>query len=332
MSYQKIGIVGGGAWGTALAAAVCKSGRDALLWAYETETVKDVNTDHVNRTYLPDVPLDPSIRATGDMVEIAAQDAILMVAPAQHTRKIASDLSGLLPEGRPVIMCSKGIEQKTASLMSQVLTETLPQAVPAILSGPSFASEVARGLPAALTLACEDEELGLELAQSIGHVAFRPYWSNDIIGAQIGGAIKNVLAIAAGIVHGRKLGDNAHAAIMTRGFSEMVRFGAVLGGRAETMAGLSGLGDLILTCGSPQSRNMSLGIALGEGKTLDEVLGARKSVSEGVYTASVVAKIAEENSLDLPICAAVHTVVSGSSSVDDAITDLLARPFGAEQE
>lgn len=330
MTYQKIGIVGGGAWGTALAAAVCKSGRDALLWAYEGDTVAEINSSHTNTTYLADIPLDPKLRATGDMLEIAAQDAILMVAPAQHTRAIAGQMADILPAGRPVIMCSKGIEQKTASLMSQVLAETLPKAVPAVLSGPSFASEVAQGLPAALTLACEDEALGQALAKSIGHATFRPYWSSDIIGAQIGGAIKNVLAIAAGIVRGRKLGSNAHAAITTRGYSEMVRFGTALGARPETMTGLSGLGDLILTCGSPQSRNMSLGIALGEGKTLDEVLGARKSVSEGVYTASAVAGIAKDKGLDLPICLAVQAVVSGSSSVDDAITDLLARPFRAE--
>ncbi len=255
-----------------------------------------------------------------------------MVAPAQHTRTIAADLAASLPEGRPVIMCSKGIEQGSAKFMSQVLAEALPQAVPVILSGPSFASEVALGLPAALTLACDDEKLGEALSQAIGHSTFRPYWSRDVIGAQIGGAIKNVLAIAAGIVRGRKLGSNAHAAITTRGFSEMVRFGVTLGARPETLTGLSGLGDLILTCGSPQSRNMSLGIALGEGKTLDEVLGARKSVSEGVYTASAVAEIAAAKALDLPICSAVHAVVSGAASVDDAIADLLARPFRAELE
>lgn len=332
MSFEKIGIVGGGAWGTALAAAVCRSGRGALLWALEPETVAEINASHVNSAYLPDISLDPELRATNDLTEIAAQDLILMVAPAQHTRSIAAQLSDILPEGRPVIMCSKGIEQGSTKLMSQVLEETLPQAIPAILSGPSFASEVAQGLPAALTLACNDETLGETLARAIGHAAFRPYWSSDIIGAQIGGAIKNVLAIAAGIVRGRKLGSNAHAAITTRGFSEMDRFGTALGGRPETLTGLSGLGDLILTCGSPQSRNMSLGIALGEGKTMDEVLGARRSVSEGVYTASAVAGIAKEKDLDLPICAAVHAVVSDEASVDDAITELLARPFRAELE
>lgn len=330
MAYQKIGIIGGGAWGTALAQAVIKSGRDALLWAFEANTVRDINEGHVNKTYLPEISLDPSLRATGDLADIAACDVILMVAPAQHTRAIAGELAKVLPEDRPVVMCSKGIEQTTRKLMSQVMAEALPQAIPAVLSGPSFAAEVAHGLPAALTLACEKEELGEALSQSLGHATFRLYWSGDLIGAQIGGAIKNVLAIAAGIVAGKELGKNAHAAITTRGFAEMVRFGKALGGRTETLTGLSGLGDLILTCGSAQSRNMSLGVALGEGKTLDEVLGERKSVTEGIYTASAVVEIAQSSGLDLPICEAVHSVVSGEVGVDAAIKELLARPPRAE--
>jgi glycerol-3-phosphate dehydrogenase (NAD(P)+) len=330
MTYQKIGIIGGGAWGTALAQAVIKSGRDALLWAFEAGTVREINEDHLNRTYLPEISLDPSLRATGELADIAACDAILMVAPAQHTRVIAGALAKVLPDERPVVMCSKGIEQTTRKLMSQVMAEALPQAIPAVLSGPSFAAEVANGLPAALTLACEKEEMGEALSLALGHATFRLYWSGDLIGAQIGGAIKNVLAIAAGIVDGKNLGKNAHAAITTRGFAEMVRFGKAMGGRTETLTGLSGLGDLILTCGSPQSRNMSLGVALGQGKTLEEILGARKSVSEGVYTASAVVEIAQNSGLDLPICAAVHSVVSGESGVDEAIEELLARPPRAE--
>jgi len=330
MAYRKIGITGGGAWGTALAQAITRSGRDALLWAFEAGTVRDINEAHVNRAYLPDIPLKPSIRATVDLGEIAECDTILMVTPAQHTRAIAEQLGQVLPEGRPVIICCKGIEQTTRKLMSQVMAEALPQAALAVLSGPSFASEVARDLPAALTLACQDEALGEDLALALGHDTFRIYWSNDVIGAQIGGAVKNVLAIAAGIVAGKQLGLNAHAAITTIGYSEMVRFGKALGARAETLAGLCGLGDLMLTCGSRNSRNMSLGVALGEGKTLDEVLGSRNSVSEGVYTASAVIEIAEVSGLDLPICAAVHSVVSGEETVDQAIEDILARPLRAE--
>ncbi len=329
-AYRKIGIAGGGAWGTALAQAVTRSGRDALLWAFEADTVRDINEAHVNRAYLPDIPLDPALRATADLGEIAQCDAILMVTPAQHTRAIAGQLANILPQGRPVIICSKGIEQTTRKLMSQVMGQALPQAEIGVLSGPSFASEVARDLPAALTLACEDEALGEALALALGHDSFRIYWSNDVIGAQIGGAVKNVLAIAAGIVAGKKLGLNAHAAIVTFGFSEMVRFGKALGAREETLAGLSGLGDLMLTCGSRNSRNMSLGVALGEGKTLDQVLGSRKSVSEGVFTASAIIEIAEVSGLDLPICEAVHLIVSGAVNVDQAIEDILARPLRAE--
>ncbi len=331
MEFRKIGIVGGGAWGTALAQATRKAGGEVLIWAHEAETVTAINARHENTDFLPGISLDPEIRATGALADIAACDIILMVAPAQHTRAIAAELGRFLPDERPVVLCSKGIEQKSHRLMSQVLVEAMPQAVPAVLSGPSFAAEVAQGLPAALTLACADSELGEAIAHAIGHAAFRPYWADDLIGAQIGGAIKNVLAIAAGIVRGRELGSNAHAAITTRGFAEMVRFGTSLGGRPETLTGLSGLGDLILTCGSPQSRNMSLGIALGQGQTLEQILGARRSVSEGAYTASAVAEIAELHDLDLPICSAVNSVVAGTASVDDAIENLLARPFRAER-
>lgn len=331
MAYQKIGIVGGGAWGTGLAQAVRQAGRDVRLWAREFETVAAINETHQNPGFLPGIALDPAIRATSNLAEIAASDVILMVAPAQHTRAVAAELSALLPDERPVVLCCKGIEQTTDKLISQVVAEVMPQAVTAVLSGPSFAEEVARGLPTALTLACADEGLGVELCHALGHPAFRLYWGDDLIGVQVGGAIKNVLAIAAGIVRGKQLGSNAHAALTTRGFGEMVRCGAALGARPETLAGLSGLGDLLLTCGSAQSRNLSLGIALGEGRKLDDLLGARASVVEGVYTASAVMDIAREHGLDLPICAAVQAIVSGSISVDEAIESLLARPFRAER-
>lgn len=330
MAFETIGIVGGGAWGTALAQSVVKAGRGAQLWAYEYETISDINDHHQNRTYLPGVSLDRKIRATGKLSEIAETDALLMVVPAQHLRAISTDLAPHLPEGRPVIICAKGIEQKTDKLMGDVLAEALPHAALAILSGPSFAAEVARGLPAAVTLACEDESLGRDLAYAIGHTAFRPYWSDDVIGTQIGGAVKNVLAIASGIVLGKELGNSAHAALTTRGFAEMVRLGTALGARPETLSGLSGLGDLLLTCSSTQSRNMSLGKALGEGKTLNEVLGARKSISEGVFTASALSELAETHDLELPICQAVNAVVSGQLGVDEAIEGLLSRPFRSE--
>lgn len=330
MSVRSIGIVGAGAWGTALAQVVRQAGREVVLWAYEIETIADINEHRQNRVYLPGVRLDRRIRATSRLQDIAAQDAVLMVAPAQHVRWAGEQLARHLPDGTPVVICAKGIEQASGKLLSRVLEEALPQAVPAVLSGPSFAGEVARGLPTAVTLACADEALGARLAHAIGHKSFRPYWTDDLIGAQIGGAVKNVLAIAAGIVVGKALGASAHAALTARGFSEMVRFGQALGARPETMSGLSGLGDLILTCSSPKSRNMSLGQALGAGQSLDQILGARTSVTEGIYTASAVAAIAAERGLDLPICCAVHQVVSGARSVDEAIGELLARPLRAE--
>lgn len=328
--FRTIGVVGAGAWGTALAQSLRRAGRDTVLWAFEPETAEAITSRHENAAFLPGIALDKDLRATDRLADMAACDALLLVTPAQHTRRVAEELSRLLPDERPVLICAKGIEQSSRKLLSEVLAEALPQAVPAVLSGPSFADEVARGLPAALTLACSDERLGTKLSHLIGHRAFRPYWSSDVTGAQIGGAIKNVLAIAAGIVVGRKLGANAHAALVTRGFYEMSQVGEALGARFETLAGLSGLGDLVLTCGSPRSRNMSLGVALGEDKTLDEVLGARRSVSEGVHTASAVTRIARDHGLDLPICAAVDAVVAGRLSVDEAIASLLARPIRAE--
>jgi glycerol-3-phosphate dehydrogenase (NAD(P)+) len=330
MSFDKIGVIGGGAWGTALAQSTSVAGREVLLWAYEFETITDINDYHQNRTYLPGVKLDPKIRATGKLKEIAACDAILLVTPTQHVRAIAADLNPHLADGKPLVICAKGIEQSTRKLLSEVLSETTPKAALAVLSGPSFAAEVARGLPAAVTLACDDEALGEKLAYAVGHTTFRPYWSDDLIGAQVGGAVKNVLAIGAGIVIGKQLGASAHAALVTRGFNEIIHLGESLGAQLETLTGLCGMGDVMLTCSSPQSRNMSLGIALGQGETLEDVLGSRKSVSEGVFTASAVIEMAKERKLDLPICAAVESVVSGAATVDQAIEELLARPLRAE--
>jgi len=330
MSFDRIGVVGGGAWGTALAQSTTTAGRDVLLWAYEFETITDVNDYHQNRNYLPGVKLDPRIRATGKLQEIAACDAILLVTPAQHLRAIATDLNPHLADGKPLVICAKGIEQSTRKLLSEVLAEVTPKATMAVLSGPSFAAEVARGLPAAVTLACGDEALGEKLAYAVGHTTFRPYWTDDLVGAQVGGAVKNVLAIGAGIVTGKELGASAHAALVTRGFNEIIHLGEALGAQLETLTGLCGMGDVMLTCSSPQSRNMSLGIALGQGKALENVLASRKSVSEGVFTASAVVEMAKERKLDLPICAAVESVVSGAATVDQAIEALLARPLRAE--
>ena len=330
MTYDSIGVIGGGAWGTALAQTMRLAGRDTLLWAREAEVVAEINGSHVNTPFLPGVALDAGLRATSGLGEIAAQDVVLMVAPAQHLRATATALAGRLPKGKPVVICAKGLEQATGKLLGQVLAETLPQATQAVLSGPSFAADVARGLPAALTLATADETLGEALAVALGYRHLRIYWSSDTIGVQLGGAVKNVLAIAAGIVEGKGLGASAHAALVTRGFAELRRLGEALGARPETLMGLSGLGDLLLTCGSPQSRNMSLGRALGQGQTLQSVLGSRRSVAEGVFTAAAVAKVAAEKGIDMPICRAVHAIVEGNLTVDAAIEALLSRPQRAE--
>jgi glycerol-3-phosphate dehydrogenase (NAD(P)+) len=329
-AYQRLGILGGGAWGTALAQSFRRAGHDVILWAYEFETVDEINHHHKNRVYLPGVALEPSIKATAKARDLADVDVLLLVAPSQFVRMVAQEIAPHFAAGKPVVICTKGFEEDTGGLMSEVVSEVLPQAQLSVLSGPSFAGEVARDLPVALTLACENKELGLALASSLSHRTFRLYWTDDAIGAQIGGAVKNVLAIAAGIVEGRHFGESAHAALTTRGFAELVRFGTKLGGRFETLTGLSGLGDLILTCSSTQSRNMSLGHALGQGQSLEDILGARKSFTEGVHSAGAVVALARKQGVEMPICEAVYHVVKGSMSVDEAVEALLSRPLRAE--
>ena len=327
---ELIGVVGGGAWGTALAQSVAASGRDILLWAREPEVVDDVNSLHANPLFLPDVTLSSRIAATTSLADLASCGLILMVAPAQHMRAVAAQLKGRIAPATTLVICSKGLEQATGKLMMDVLAETLPEANLAVLSGPTFAAEVVRGLPAAATLAAASAHEGERLAAIVGGRRFRVYWSDDVIGVQLGGAVKNVLAIAAGIVDGRSLGASAHAALVTRGFAELRRFGQALGARAETLEGLSGLGDLLLTCGSPQSRNMSLGRALGQGQSIAEILGARRSVAEGVYTAAAVTRRARELGIEMPIAEAIHAIVEGRSSVDQEIEALMSRPLRAE--
>jgi glycerol-3-phosphate dehydrogenase (NAD(P)+) len=330
VTLNSIGIVGAGAWGTALGQTMRLAGCQVLIWAREPEVVAEINASHLNSAFLPGITLDSALRATANLADVAACDVVLMVAPAQHVRSVGAELAPHLAPGKPVVICAKGLEQATGKLLGEVAAEALPQAALAVLSGPSFATDVVRGLPAALTLACADETLGTSLVGALGYRQFRLYRSTDMIGVQLGGAVKNVLAIAAGIVEGKDLGASAHAALVTRGFAELRRFGAALGARPETLMGLSGLGDLLLTCGSPQSRNMSLGRALGQGQALEAVLGSRRSVAEGVYTAGAVAKVAAEQGIDMPISAAVHAIVAGSATVDQAIDALLSRPFRAE--
>jgi glycerol-3-phosphate dehydrogenase (NAD(P)+) len=309
---------------------VCRAGRNTLLWAREPEVVAEVASRHTNTLFLPGVALDPGLRATAELAAVAACDVVLMVAPAQHVRATAAALAPHLEAGKPVVICAKGLEQATGKLLAEVLGEALPQATPAVLSGPSFAADVVRGLPTALTLACADQALGMRLAGTLSSRPFRIYRSGDLVGVQLGGAVKNVLAIAAGIVEGKALGASAHAALVARGFAEMRRFGEALGAHPETLMGLSGLGDLVLTCGSPQSRNMSLGRALGQGQNLAAILAGRRSVAEGVYTAAAVVKVAAGKGIDMPIAQAVHAIVEGRLTVDQAIDALLSRPLRAE--
>ncbi|WP_290993089.1 NAD(P)H-dependent glycerol-3-phosphate dehydrogenase [Hyphomicrobium sp.] len=330
MQIKSVSIIGGGAWGTALAQTLAHSQTAVTLWARETEVVDDINKRHVNRTFLPGVSLNPAIRATPDLLAAAASDAILAVVPAQHLRNVIGRLAKQLAPDTPVIICAKGIEESTGRFMGDVLEEAAPQALRAVLSGPSFAADVARGLPSALTLACRNENAGRALTAALSSRQMRLYWSSDVLGAELGGAVKNVLAIAAGIVEGRGLGASAHAAIVTRGFAELRRFGEAMGARPETLLGLSGLGDLILTCGSAQSRNMSLGRALGEGRSLSEFLGTRVTVAEGVHTCAALVRLAREKGVEMPIAEAVHGIIEGRLEVDEAITALMQRPLKAE--
>jgi glycerol-3-phosphate dehydrogenase (NAD(P)+) len=275
---------------------------------------------------LPELRLDANVRVTSDIALAARADIILIATPAQSLRVAVTALAPHLGSGKPVIATAKGIERGTHKFMTEVIAETAPDARPAILSGPSFAEDVARGLPTAVTLAARDEELAIALVRALGSSTFRPYHTTDVRGVEIGGAAKNVLAIAAGIVIGRKLGASAQAALTTRGFSELLRLGRACGARSETMAGLSGLGDLILTCSSPQSRNLALGIALGRGEARP-----RDKLAEGEFTAPVLVELAASQNVDMPVSNAVAAILSGAVTVDAAIESLLTRPFKAEE-
>ncbi|MEE2526582.1 NAD(P)H-dependent glycerol-3-phosphate dehydrogenase [Hyphobacterium sp. HN65] len=328
--YQQIGVIGAGAWGTALAQTAAVAGRDVTLWAHEAEVAESINSGHVNALYLPDAPLSDRITATADLSDLSACKAVLAVAPAQHLRGVLRSFAPYASEALPILLCAKGIEQSTLKLMTEVLDEEIPSAIPAVLSGPSFAIDVAKGLPTAVTLATRYKSLGHALMEAIGTPRFRPYWSGDLIGAEVGGAVKNVLAIACGIVEGRQLGKSAHAATIARGFAEMTRLAVALGAERDTLAGLCGLGDLVLTCSSSQSRNMSCGMALGRGESLEDVLSGRRAVTEGVATAPAIVELAGKVGADMPICEAMNAILAGQLSVDDAMDRLLSRPFTAE--
>jgi glycerol-3-phosphate dehydrogenase (NAD(P)+) len=327
MRLERIGIIGGGAWGTALAQVAAAGGRETLLWALEPEVVEAVNGRHENPLFLAGIPLDQTIRATSDLGDLAGCDAWLVVTPAQHMRAV---LEAAPRCGRPMVLCSKGIEEHKGELLHQVARDACPGAPIAVLSGPTFAHEVARGLPTAVTLAARDSSLAEQLRQRIAQPAFRIYVSDDVAGAEIGGAVKNVLAIACGVVEGKGLGQNARAALIGRGFAEMTRFGLAHGAKRETLAGLSGLGDLVLTCSSTSSRNYSLGKGIGEGRSAGELLADRMTVAEGAFTAPVLARLAREKGIDMPIVEAVDALVAGRASVDQVLGALLSRPPRSE--
>lgn len=324
---MRIGVIGGGAWGTALAQVAASDGEPVLLWAREGEVVASINDAHQNALFLPGVALSPAIRATGRLSDLAGMDALLVVAPAQHIRAVLADIA--IGE-TPLVLCAKGIEANTGLLVGEVAAQVHPAARIAVLSGPTFAHEVAKGLPTAVTLACADDALGERLATRLASPAFRTYASRDVIGAEIGGAVKNVLAIACGVVEGAGLGLNARAALIARGFAEMTRFGVARGGQAETLAGLSGLGDLVLTCSSTNSRNFSLGVGLGQGRAAGELMADRRTVAEGAFTAPVLKAEAAKAGVDMPVTDAVCALLDGAP-VGEVVRDLLARPLKAER-
>jgi glycerol-3-phosphate dehydrogenase (NAD(P)+) len=324
---MKLGVIGGGAWGTALAQVAAAEGEPVLLWAREPEVVEAINGAHENTIFLKGVTLAEAIRATGDLTDLGECEAFLIVAPAQHLRSV---LGGLEAAGRPLVLCAKGIEDGTGLLMHEVAQAVQSASPIAVLSGPTFAHEVAAGLPTAVTLAVEDQAIGERLVARLARPWFRPYLSDDVAGAEVGGAVKNVLAIACGVVEGRELGLNARAALISRGFAEMTRFGLAKGARAETLAGLAGLGDLVLTCSSTASRNFSLGKGIGEGARPADLLADRKTVAEGAFTAPVLKRAAEALGVDMPIVAAVCALLAEEASVDEAVGRLLARPLRAE--
>lgn len=327
----RVGVIGAGAFGTAMACVLRRSGHDIALWAREPEVAAAINRDAANPVFLPGIRVAPGIVATTDLATaMAGADFLLLVPPAQHMRSLTRLMRPYLKDGTPVVTCSKGIERGSCALMSQVIAETLPAARIAVLSGPSFAHEIAMDLPAGVTIACADPALGARLADAIGTPRFRTELSDDIVGTQLGGALKNVFAIACGMVAGRKLGNSARSTLVARCLAEMVRLGLAMGARLETFMGLSAVGELNLCCNSPSSRNMSLGIALGEGRRLQDVLAERVTVQEGVHSAESVAALARAHAVDMPIALAVDQVLNHDADLDAAIALLFSRPYGVE--
>ncbi|MXO90826.1 NAD(P)H-dependent glycerol-3-phosphate dehydrogenase [Pontixanthobacter aquaemixtae] len=323
----QVAVLGGGAWGTALAQMLASDGREVLLWAREPELVDEINAKHSNSLFLPSATLAPTIRATGDLADLAECSTILAVTPAQH---LSAVIEAMPFAPQDLILCSKGIEASTGRLMNDVAKDAAPESDIAILSGPTFAHEVADGMPTAVTIACSGGEAQWQrIKPIIARPHFRPYYSDDVVGAEIGGAVKNVLAIACGVVDGLGLGQNARAALIARGYAEMLRFGEALGAQRDTLAGLCGLGDLVLTCSSTSSRNFSLGKALGEGQSPESLMADRRTVAEGAHTAPVLHQLARQHAIAMPIVEAVNALLGGAPA-PDVVANLLARPLRAE--
>ncbi|ABF54579.1 NAD(P)H-dependent glycerol-3-phosphate dehydrogenase [Sphingopyxis alaskensis] len=326
-SYRNFGIVGGGAWGTALAQLLAADGAPVRLWAREADVVAAINAEHRNPVFLPGAPLSSSLTATTDLAAMTDLDALLVVVPVPYLRAVLTELP---PGDAPLVFCSKGMEAGSFAFPVDMARDLAPGRPHAVLSGPTFAHEVAAGLPTAITLAAADPALATELAQALARPHFRPYVSTDVIGAEIGGAVKNILAIACGIVEGAGLGLNARAALISRGFAEMTRFGLSRGAKAETLAGLAGLGDLVLTCTSANSRNFALGQGLGRGEAIETLMADRRTIAEGAFSAPVVAAAARADGVDMPITDTVARLVAGEMRVADAIQALLSRPLRPE--
>lgn len=328
MKLDRLAVVGAGSFGTALAQLAAAGGRETLLWARDPRLADRINATRENAAYLPGQTLDPAIRATASMGELGGCDAWLMVTPAQALR---ATLEQAPRTATPLILCAKGIEQATGKLLGAVAAEVSPGSLVGVLSGPSFAGEVAAGLPTAVTFASQDGSLCDAVQRRLAGPTFRIYCTDDVLGAQVGGAVKNVLAIACGVVDGRRLGASARAALIARGYAEMSRFAEAAGARRETLAGLSGLGDLVLTCSSTASRNFSLGVSLGEGRSAADLLANRQTVAEGAHTAPVLARLALELGVEMPIVDAVDGLIAGRCTVDQVLGQLLTRPPRAEQ-
>ncbi|NVK34111.1 MAG: NAD(P)-dependent glycerol-3-phosphate dehydrogenase [Rhodobacteraceae bacterium] len=329
-SFQRIAVIGGGAWGTALALTAARAGRSTTLWARDPSAVAEMRSKRQNSKYLPNITFDEEFEVTDRLGDCLTADAILLATPAQTTREALQALSATGALKMPIALCAKGIDRTSGKMLSEILQEAAPDAETAVLSGPGFADDVAKGLPTAVTIAAQTAPTAEQLCQALAAPAFRPYASTDVVGAQIGGALKNVLAIACGAVVGRKLGASAQAALTTRGFAELSRLGSALGAAQETLTGLSCLGDLVLTCSSTQSRNFSFGLELGKGRVASDLAKEGGKLAEGAYTARVAVKLAQNHNIDLPICQVVSQMVEDDLSIEKAIIALMSRPLRPE--